>query len=239
MSLMHDRAPLAMLLDIEGTTTPISFVYDVLFPYAASALEDHLRQSWGQDAWRQDLDLLIAQASQDPSLPPLGPAPTLEHVLANLRWQMDHDIKSTGLKSIQGKIWERGYAQGQIQGALFEDVAPMMRAWRAQGRAIFIYSSGSVHAQQLLFGHSQAGDLRPMIDGYFDTTTGPKKSSDSYTAIAQRIGQDPAQVLFATDNLDEALAARAAGMRVALMRRPGNPEVPTHDVPEAIDFTSL
>ncbi len=225
------NAPLpydAVVLDIEGTTTPITFVYDALFPYAARALEGFIQAQWAQV--EPLLESLASQAREDAAqgldAPQFDDTPSPAQVLANLRWQMQHDRKTTALKTLQGLIWREGYAQGQLRGALFEDVLPALRAWQDAKIPAYIYSSGSVEAQQLLFGHSVHGDLRPLLAGYFDTTTGPKREADSYRAIAQAIGCAPERVLFATDHPLEAEAAVAAGMQAALMTRPGNAALP-------------
>jgi len=215
-----------LLLDIEGTTTPISFVHDVLFPYAAQALEGYLSARWGEPALAPIIAQIKEDTAKEPQAPAMDDTPSLEQTLESLRWQMAHDKKMTGLKLLQGKLWRAGYESGQIQGALFDEVATVLGQKRAQGVRIFIYSSGSVEAQQLIFGYSVAGDLRPLLEGYFDTTTGPKKEAQSYIKIADYIGAAPEDILFATDNLDEAKAAHDAGLQVVVMDRPGNGELP-------------
>lgn len=239
----------AVLLDIEGTTTPISFVYDTLFPYAAAALERFLERRWGDEDVERDVAAITAQAREDiaqghdaPAIPAPGEVDEetrRDRVLDNLRWQMERDRKTTGLKSLQGKIWRDGYLSGELAGELFEDVPDALRAIHASGRPIRIYSSGSVEAQRLLFGHSTHGDLTPLLDGYHDTTTGPKKQAQSYRAIAQAMALEPGRILFATDNLDEAKAAREAGAQAVIMNRPGNHALPEHDFATLEDFTPI
>lgn len=228
-----------IVMDIEGTTTPISFVYDVLFPYASSALEAFLQANWAREDVQADIAQVKQDTAQEADAPQLGEPVTLAQALESLRWQMANDKKMTGLKSLQGKIWESGYESGQIKGAIFEDVPKMMRHWHDQGKRLYIYSSGSVHAQKLIFGYSEHGDLRPMLNGYFDTTTGPKKEAQSYATIAQVVGEDPAHMLFLTDNVDEAKAASQAGYHVVVMNRPGNPQPPAHPFAAREDFTTL
>jgi enolase-phosphatase E1 len=200
----------AFLLDVEGTTTPISFVHDVLFPYARREMAGFLGARRSDPAVRDAL----AQLREEGRLQD-GIEPALEYV-GEL---MDADRKSTALKALQGLVWERGFTQGELRGRMYPDVAPALRRWRRQGRSTFIYSSGSVLAQRLVFAHSDAGDLSPLLSGYFDTTTGPKKEAGSYRRIAETIGLAPGDVLFVSDSADEIAAARAAGMGAAWCAR--------------------
>jgi len=226
----------AILLDIEGTTTSIRFVYDTLFPFVRSHVGPFLAAEWEAQAVQDDISALRDQALHDHAegvmaAPLIGAGAEAEvrgATVANVLWQMDSDRKTTGLKALQGKIWKQGYASGELLGHVYEDVAPAFRAWRAASVPIYIYSSGSVAAQKLLFRHSVEGDLTPMLAGYFDTTSGPKKVAKSYETIAAAIGCRPAEVLFATDSLDEALASTAAGVASVLSIRPGNAELPGH-----------
>jgi enolase-phosphatase E1 len=239
----------AVLLDIEGTTTPISFVYEQLFPYARHHLEEFLAEHAEDPDVRRELERLHRSSQREHAEHPEGTVPVVpgseapleERVAAandNLQWQMDLDRKSTALKAIQGMIWRKAYERGDIFGEVFEDVPAALRAWKERGLGVYIYSSGSVQAQKLLFEHSDAGDLTPWLDGHFDTTTGSKKEAQSYEAIAEEIGAEPGRILFATDSLVEARAADAAGLDVVLMDRPGNPEVDEeHDFELWEDFT--
>lgn len=226
-----------VLLDIEGTTTPISFVYDVLFPYARKALEGHVHEHWA--SLSAVVEQIIADTEADEEIPTLRAPVTPQQVVDSLMWQMDHDKKTTGLKQLQGKIWRAGYVDGTIKGEVFDDVKDALDQWRERGVDIYIYSSGSVAAQKLLFGYSTAGDLTTALKGYFDTTTGPKKEAKSYTLIATTIGAPVSRICFATDNMDEARAAREAGMQVLVMTRPGNPVVDTQDFTSSGDFGLL
>lgn len=226
------------LLDIEGTTTSIRFVYEVLFPYARQNLADFLNNNAENPDVVADIALVRQQADADraegtdaPAVPEGAPPAA---ALDNLRWQMDNDRKTTGLKSLQGKIWRAGYVDGSIRGHVYDDVPAAMRRLQAAGRPAYIYSSGSIAAQKLIFGYSEAGDLLPLIAGHFDTTTGNKKVSGSYTAIAEAIGTPPGRILFGTDNPLEADAALAAGMQVAVFIRPGN-----HPLPEGHSYTTV
>lgn len=229
----------AVLLDIEGTTTPITFVYDVLFPYARARLGEWLRARWGSD----EVEALRALFAQDAAALAACPIPegegALEGLIAHALWQMDQDRKSTALKELQGRVWAAGYASGELKGEVFDDVPLALRAWAAASVPVAIYSSGSVQAQQLLFGHTHHGDLRVFLSGYFDTRTGPKREPESYRAIARALGLAPGELLFATDILQEAQAARAASLQAVLMERPGNPPQPPHDLPRLPTFAPL
>lgn len=211
----------ALLLDVEGTTTPVDFVYGTLFPFARARLATFLGEVGGEEleALRRE-HAELAQTVHD--LPPWSEE--RKSVLAFLHWLMDRDRKSTVLKSIQGKIWEEGYHSGELRGSVYADVPPALARWREQGRCVAIFSSGSVLAQKLLFLHSTAGDLTPFIVGYFDTTTGPKQDAQSYGRIAAALGLAPTAILFISDVVAELEAARAAGLATALCVRPGVPE---------------
>jgi enolase-phosphatase E1 len=221
----------AILLDIEGTTTPIAFVYEVLFPFASAHLEQFLHQNCDRRGVRDDLKALAAEHAAEPreaaGLPPWHDDSSNELVvsaIAYARWLMDRDRKSTVLKSLQGKIWEAGYRSGELRGQVFPDVARAFARWRQQKRGIAIFSSGSVLAQRLLFGHSTAGDLTPFISTYFDTTSGPKLSRESYRRIATALECAPAEIVFLSDVVAELDAARGAAMETLLCVRPGSAE---------------
>jgi enolase-phosphatase E1 len=210
----------AVLTDIEGTTTSISFVYDTLFPYAAAHLDEACRNASGDPAIAEALTTLRreheAEAATGAPVPPFGDGASYA------RYLMEQDRKSTGLKALQGLIWEEGYRAGEIKSHLFPDVAPALARWHEAGVRLRVFSSGSVQAQRLLFGHSEAGDLTPLFEGYHDTTTGPKQEEASYRAIATAFGLPPEDVLFLSDVRGELDAARAAGMATGMLVRPGN-----------------
>jgi enolase-phosphatase E1 len=225
----------ALLLDIEGTTTPISFVYEVLFPWARDHLKDFLRQHWNSEEARADVQRLRQDHAEDvnagldpPRLLDMSPEARVESLASYAEWLMDRDRKSTGLKALQGRIWQEGYGSGALQSQVFADVPPAFARWRRQGRMIAIFSSGSVLAQRLLFAHTTAGGLTPHIHAYFDTTTGNKSDPQSYLKIASALQQSPERVLFISDTPAELEAARAVGMNTLLAVRPGNrpPERP-------------
>ncbi|MEO1270336.1 MAG: acireductone synthase [Myxococcota bacterium] len=236
-----------IVLDIEGTTTAISFVYDAMFPFVRRTLDHHLNAHWGQPELMGDVALLRAQAQQDiadgvDGVVPVGDTEEADlkaQVRANVLWQMDHDRKTTGLKSLQGHIWKAGFASGELKGHVFDDVPGQLEAWANAGVPVYIYSSGSVSAQKLLFGHSEAGDLTRFLSGHFDTQIGSKKEASSYRAIADQIGVPIAAITFVTDSHAEAVAAGEAGVQAILSIRPGNPELPDHDFPTVTSLTEV
>ncbi|BCA59076.1 acireductone synthase [Sphingomonas sp. HMP6] len=195
----------AILTDIEGTTSSIAFVADVLFPYARARLADYVATHPAETA-----AILAEVAATEPG----DPVATL------IRW-IDEDRKATPLKSLQGMIWADGYASGAFRGHVYDDAVAGLRRWHAAGVRLYVFSSGSVAAQKQLFGFSEAGDLTPLFSGYFDTTTGPKREAGSYTKIAAAIGEAPADVLFLSDTPEEVAAARGAGMDARLIGRAG------------------
>lgn len=187
----------AILTDIEGTTSSIAFVHEVLFPYARARLPDWVSKHGG------DLDRLLRLT--------------------------DADAKDTGLKDIQGRIWAEGYAAGDLTGHVYPDAAAALRRWHEAGHALYVYSSGSVAAQKLIFGHSNEGDLTPLFSGWFDTTSGPKLEAASYRHIAEAIGEEASDILFLSDNPREIAAARAAGMLAVHVDRDGGGEAASFD----------
>ncbi len=212
---------LALLLDIEGTTTPISFVYEVLFPYARERLEPACAEALPGTPVAAAIELLRREHEADSrggaeELPEFGTGAPYAAYL------MDRDRKSTGLKALQGLIWEDGYRTGALHGQLFPDVPPALAAWRRDGVRVRIFSSGSVLAQKLLFAHSDHGDLSGLFEGFHDTTTGPKMAPSSYTAIAEVFSLPSGRILFLSDVVAELDAAAAAGMATGLLLRPGN-----------------
>jgi enolase-phosphatase E1 len=208
----------AIVLDIEGTTTPVAFVYDVLFPFARAHAADFLDRHWTSPSCRAAVDALAKERAADAGAP--GSADfKASSVVAYVHWLMDRDRKSPGLKALQGLIWQDGYRSGELRGEVFEDVPRALERWRAKRIAVHIYSSGSVLAQQLLFQSTAAGDLTRLLGGYFDTGIGAKTSSDSYRAILQQLGVSSPAALFVSDVSAELDAALAAGFRTALCVR--------------------
>lgn len=241
--------PKLYLLDIEGTTSPVSFVYDVLFPYARQRMKDHILAHAGEPSIDTDLRLLAQENAIDRAngAPIIylsqtlsqDPAEALQSSIAYLLWLMDRDRKSTALKSIQGKIWTEGYEQGQLHSAVFPDVPAALERWHAAAR-VAIYSSGSIEAQRYLFRYTGAGDLTPFIAAHFDTHTGPKIESESYRKIAAATNSESADILFISDSIRELDAAREAGMATTLSLRPGNASIAdTHAHPAIHSFDDL
>lgn len=216
MSLENIRA---ILLDIEGTTTPISFVHDVLFPYSRNNLNSYLKQHSASSEVISDIALLTQEHSTDVKAGNQPPALVEPYV----QWLIDQDRKSRALKSLQGKIWKQGYVDGSLKAPLFPDVIPAMERWRQQDIQIAIFSSGSVLAQELLFQHTDAGDVTHLIQGFFDTSVGKKVESGSYEEIARQLGLLPSEILFLSDVTTELDAANGAHMETLLCIRPGNP----------------
>lgn len=219
----------AIVTDIEGTTSSLSFVKDVLFPYARRRIGEYVREHAADPAVRAQLDAVGAE---------VGRQLTDTEAVAQLVQWIDEDRKITPLKALQGRIWETGYRNGDFQGHVYDDAVHRLRAWQENGIALYVYSSGSVQAQKLLFGHTAHGDLQPLFRGYFDTHIGGKREPESYRRIAAEIGLPPADILFLSDIREELDAARAAGLHTAWLVRDGLlPEHPEH--PVARDFDAI
>jgi enolase-phosphatase E1 len=206
----------AFLLDIEGTTSSVSYVYDVLFPYAHERLRGFLAAHWDDEQVQRSRELI----ARDSGLSSV--TQSLESLVSHLERLMETDAKATGLKDLQGLIWRDGFLSGALTAHVYPDVAPALAAWTAAGRTVCIFSSGSVAAQQLFMKHSVLGDLTRFVSGYYDTTIGPKRSASSYTAIAAEMRRPPGEILFISDAVAELDAAASAGLQTALARRPGN-----------------
>ncbi|XP_015192197.1 enolase-phosphatase E1 isoform X2 [Lepisosteus oculatus] len=200
-----------LLLDIEGTTTPITFVKDILFPFIKDNVHEYLSAHWEEDECKQDVQLLKKQAEEDSRQHRAGPVHSLsqtahtdeekaiQEVVDNVLWQMASDRKTTALKQLQGHMWRSAYSTGKIKGEVYEDVVPAITRWRQEGLKVYIYSSGSVEAQKLLFGYSVKGNLLELFDGHFDTNIGAKVESQSYRRIAERIRCSTEEIMFLTD----------------------------------------
>jgi len=224
----------AILLDVEGTTTPISFVYQTLIPYARANLRAYLARHNSQ----ADIQSLLERLRQEQQ-PDAGDRPSLVEVIESL---MDHDRKSTPLKELQGLIWQEGYQRKELSGEVFPDVPAAFERWSGAGIGLGIFSSGSVLAQQLLFQHSTAGDLTIWLRWHFDTTVGSKRDVASYRRIGEVMAIPAGAILFVSDVIEELDAARAAGMQTRLSERPGNSPVAaghTHVVVERFDDLRL
>lgn len=218
-----------VLLDIEGTVAPISFVTEVMFPFIRQHVAEYLSQHW------QETDVVaLASRIGDEALATADeldqfhrqPQSAQSTTVAWVNRLMDRDAKTTALKQLQGQIWKTGFESGQLVAQLFAEVPSVLAAWRALGLDLRIYSSGSIAAQKLFFGHTQAGNLLEWFSAFYDTTIGGKKESASYQRIAADIGCSASQILFCSDVVDELNAATSAGMQTALSVRPGNPAQP-------------
>jgi enolase-phosphatase E1 len=203
------RGVRAVLTDIEGTTSSLAFVKDVLFPYARNALPAFVRDHEGE---------LTDIAGEIREIVGKSDLSAQEMIGILLQW-MDEDRKVTPLKSLQGMIWQTGYASGELQGHVYEDAVRGLRNWQAHGLGIYVYSSGSVAAQKLLFSHTSRGNLLPLFSGHFDTTTGPKLEARSYARIADSLGLPARTIVFLSDHSGETRAAQLAGMQTVLLVR--------------------
>ena len=216
----------AILTDIEGTTSAIAFVKETLFPFAEAELDAFL------DARQDEPEVAAILAAVREAAPGEEPRTALR------RW-MAEDAKVTPLKTLQGLIWQTGFADGRLKGHLWPDVVPCLRAWAKAGLRLAVYSSGSVGAQRLLFGHSEAGDLTPLFAGFFDTKVGGKRDAASYAAIAAELGLPPGGILFLSDVAEELDAAAASGLRTCQLVRAADGTAPSGRHPEAPDFPTV
>ncbi|MFO0883733.1 MAG: acireductone synthase [Pirellulales bacterium] len=221
----------AIVVDIEGTTSSIAFVHQVMFPFVRRELDAYLRSHWtdadveqacnqvAKDAGHANFAawLMLAGIAENDS------AAAQELVKKEVHRLMDGDVKATGLKALQGLIWEAGFASGELVADVFADVPPALDAWNAAGKDVRVYSSGSIKAQLLFFGHTQFGNLLSKFRGHFDTTIGNKREAASYGRIADAMGMPANEILFVSDLVAELDAAQKAGMQTALTMRPGNP----------------
>jgi enolase-phosphatase E1 len=214
------RSPRAILTDIEGTTSSIGFVHEVLFPYAKAALPAFVQAHCRDPAVAALLDQVRTAIGE--------PDASTERVIDVLLGWIDGDRKATPLKALQGLVWQRGYEAGDFTGHIYADAARNLRRWHDAGLPIYVYSSGSAQSQELLFRHSDAGDLTPLFAGHFDTRIGPKREPSSYAAIAEAIGAPPGDILFLSDVVAELDAAAAAGMQTILLVRDAAVEVGRH-----------
>jgi enolase-phosphatase E1 len=232
-----------ILLDIEGTTSSISFVHDQMFPFARRELDEYLSAHWEDVELRETCRVIAADAGFgdfDRWCGELDATAAREKVRREVLRLMDGDVKATGLKRLQGLIWRAGFESGELRAHVYPDVPDALRSWRQAERDVRIYSSGSVQAQKLFFGHTEAGDLTSLFRGHYDTTIGGKKESASYRAIAREFGLTASEILFVSDVTEELDAAGEAGMCTALCVRPQNATVDTaHAHAEIRDFAEI
>jgi len=205
-----------ILTDIEGTTSSISFVKDVLFPYARRELPRFVRERGDEPEVRRWLDAVATEH---------GAICSDDVIVETLQGWIDADRKHTALKALQGMLWQDGYRSADFTAHIYPDAAEVLRRWHAAGHALAVYSSGSVAAQKLFFGNSDAGDLLPLFSAFFDTEIGGKREAASYARIAKALSRKPGDILFLSDVVAELDAARDAGMRTGLVdRREDYPE---------------
>ena len=219
----------AIITDIEGTTSSLAFVKETLFPYARKHIAEYIRTHENDPPVQQAL-AEIRQIT--------GSGLTTEQIIQTLVQWIDEDKKITPLKSIQGLVWDNGYHQGHFKGHIYEDAVNNLKKWKTQGIRIYIYSSGSVHAQKLLFGNTQYGDLNPIFSGYFDTRIGAKTATETYQKISTSIAVDPKNCLFLSDIKQELDAAHDAGMKTIWLVRSGNPNDEAEHK-QAVDFDGI
>lgn len=223
----------AVVTDIEGTTTSLAFVKDVLFPYAAAELPDFVATHGDEPR----VERLLGDAAR--LMDTADTTPEREAIVAQLLQWIAEDRKITPLKQLQGLIWTDGYERGAFCGHVYEDAARVLRAWHDANIALYVYSSGSVEAQKLLFRHSDRGDLTGLFSGYFDTRTGPKKETSSYRAIAESIDEPSERIVFLSDVDAELDAAAAAGLRTVRLVRDGPPPADPGSHPSVPDFDAI
>jgi enolase-phosphatase E1 len=235
---ISDSGIKAILLDIEGTTTPVDYVFGVLFPFAFANAAQYLRNFGQNPEVQSDLSLLRTEyeneVERDLSLPvwETDPVPYIQYLIQS-------DRKSTALKSLQGKIWEQGYLAGTLRSQIFADVLPALQRWINIGKQVFIYSSGSVNAQKLLFRYSEMGDMTSYLSGYFDTEIGFKRDVCSYQKITEAIAFPATSILFISDVLAELDAANSSGMKTIFSLRPGNQSLDGRGYPTIHSFDEL
>ncbi len=219
----------AILTDIEGTTSAIAFVHETLFPFARQRMDAFVRTHANEPRVQAQLDAVSEE---------VGTPLCLDMAIETLCQWIDEDRKVTPLKTLQGMVWQEGYRSGELKGHVYADAVEALRAWHAQGLKLYVYSSGSVQAQKLIFGHTEYGDLTPLFSGYYDTNVGHKREAASYRAIAGDIGLAPEQVLFLSDVEEELDAAAEAGMAATQLVRPGE-GVPGSRHDKAVDFSEI
>lgn len=223
-----------ILTDIEGTTSSISFVHDVLFPYAAEHLESFIKTHQDDAAVRAELDAVAEEARLAPD--------DVDAIIGELQLWIQQDRKATPLKSLQGMIWQHGYERGDFKSHVYSDAADYLRRWHDRGLRLYVYSSGSVQAQKLIFGYSVEGDLTPFFSDYFDTRVGGKREACSYGNILDSLGVAADTVLFLSDVEEELVAAEAVGMHTCLLVRDegaGSQTQPAAHRPVASDFAEV
>lgn len=230
-------APRAIICDIEGTTSSISFVHRVLFPLSLERMDAYLEANRHDQELESQLANLSERIGSGHALG--GESERLQALSSQLKDYIRNDVKDTTLKWVQGKIWKQAFESGAVKGHVYPEVPEYLRRWKSAGRSIFIYSSGSVEAQQLLFRHSEAGDLTDLIDGYFDTNTGMKREIDSYRKIVAASGFAAGEMLFLSDIREELDAAAGAGLKTCLLLRENAVAPADYRGKTAADFSAV
>lgn len=230
MSQANSKADIkAIVLDIEGTVAPISFVHETLFPYARDRIANFIHEHADNDIVRNQIAATKELVGHDMSD---------DDVISTLINWIDEDRKAGPLKRLQGMIWAEGYADGALQGPIYSDAAQEMQHWHENGMPLYVYSSGSVQAQKLIFGHSDQGDLTMLLSGYYDTEVGPKRETRSYHNIQTDINMPSKHLLFLSDTEAELDAANEAGWHTAWIVRDANcDENPSH--PQFVNFRQV
>jgi enolase-phosphatase E1 len=259
MTQLSDQIKI-ILLDIEGTTTPVDYVFGVLFPYAKDYVASFLREHFHEQGVQEDLRKLRQEYKADIAQGKLvlewknpvgGNSPSIEGAIAPSRnWEasaavpyihylISIDRKSTPLKSLQGKIWEEGYRTGKLRSQIFSDVPPAFDRWKKAGKQIYIFSSGSVQAQKNLFRYTESGDLTGYLSGYFDTEVGAKREPESYQKITRVVGVPPSSILFISDVEAELQTAQSSGLQTLFSSRPGNISADSDHFPVIQNFNQV
>ncbi len=235
-----------ILLDIEGTTTPLDFVHKTLFRYASDNVENFLRKNFNDGkvkALVEELKLLYTKHLFDDQMPEQWKSESdkaqIKSTVSFVKYLISRDSKESSLKALQGLIWEEGYSNGALKGEVYEDVPRAMERWRNGGISICIYSSGSVLAQKLIFSTTEYGDLTKFISAFYDTAVGGKRELNSYARISLKLETRPEKVLFISDVFEEVDAARKAGMKVILISRKEPSVIPENSVVVISDFNNL
>lgn len=236
---MHSAETRMILLDIEGTTSSVSYVFDVMYPFSQKKMPEFLANNWDNEKVQAACNQLAIDVGESGMSAWEDGADTrqqvIDRVVAEANKLIAADVKATGLKEIQGLIWAEGYEAGELKSHFYPDVLPAIEAWKDAGFDIRIFSSGSIKAQKVFFKYTEYGDLAKFLSGHYDTTTGPKKEATSYKLIAEDSGVKPSQVTFLSDVVEELDAARDAGMNTILVRRPGNKPVADENGHHAIE----
>lgn len=221
----------AVVTDIEGTTTDIGFVHKVLFPYAHEQLPEFVHSHSAQPDVAEQIAAVRAELK--------APDASLDKVIETLLYWIETDQKVTPLKALQGMIWADGYQRGAFKGHLYSDVAPHLRQWADAGKQLYVYSSGSIQAQKLLFGYSTEGDLTPLFSGYFDTHIGHKREALAYQHIVSKLQLPADDILFLSDVVEELDAAKQAGMQTVQLVREGTQAGTQHACAASFDEITL